>query len=115
MYSFWTDRPPLFVHRILRHQRFEGQIFACVDEGDERTVISPDGGEEAAGPFSCLTMGPFDLSAVGVLAKASAALAEENIPIFVISTYRHDHILVPRDRKEEAAQALSRSGFERKV
>ena len=114
MAAFWLDRPPLYVHRLKSGDEFQGERFATVDEGDESTVISPDTGPEANGPYACLTMGPFDLSLVGILAKASSALAGVGIPVFVISTYRYDHILVPLDRKEEAVRALLREGFERK-
>ena len=44
----------------------------------------------------------------------SSALAGAGIPVFVISTYRYDHILVPLDRQDEAVRALMREGFERK-
>lgn len=108
------DCPPLYVHRLVRGEGFEGERFATVDEGGEVTVVSPDSGPRADGPYACITMGPFDLSLVGVLAQVSTALADHGIPVFVISTYRHDHILVPLDRKEEAVQALIDEGFERK-
>ncbi len=114
MAKFWLDRPPLYVHRIGREDEFKGERFATVDEGDETTIISPASGPKANGPYACLTMGPFDLSLVGILAKASSALAGAGIPVFVISTYRYDHILVPLDRQEEAVRALMREGFERK-
>ncbi len=114
MAEFWSDRPPLFVHRLGRDQEFKGERFATVDEGDEVTVISPDPGPQAIGPYACLTMGPFDLSLVGILAQASTALAQAGVPVFVISTYRHDHILVPYHRQEEAVRSLAREGFERK-
>lgn len=114
MANFWSDRPPLYVHRLGRNEAFPGERFAVVDEGDEITIISPDPGPKANGPYACLTMGPFDLSLVGVLARASNALAGAGIPVFVLSTYRYDHILVPLDRREEAVRALTREGFERK-
>lgn len=114
MAKFWSDRPPLYVHHLERNEVFGGERFATVDEGDEVTVISPRAGPKANGPYACLTMGPFELSLVGILARASAALAENGIPVFVISTYRYDHILVPLDRKEEAVRALMKEGFERK-
>ncbi len=115
MTKFWLDRPPLYVHHLARNEEFEGTRFAVVDEGDELTVISPCAGPKANGPYACMTMGPFDLSLVGILARASAALAAAGIPVFVISSYRYDHILVPLDRQEEAVRALLREGFERKA
>jgi len=113
MANFWSNRPPLYVHRIAPDDEFRGERFATVDEGDETTVISPAAGPKANGPYACLTMGPFDLSLVGILARASSALADAGIPVFVISTYRYDHILVPLGRQDEAVRALLREGFER--
>ena len=48
--------------------------------------------------------GPLDLGMTGVLAALSAPLAEAGIPIFVLSTYDTDYILV-HDRDAEAATA----------
>ena len=90
MAEFWSDRPPLFVHRLGRDQEFKGERFATVDEGDEVTVISPDPGPQAIGPYACLTMGPFDLSLVGILAQASTALAQAGTGVRHFHL-RHDH------------------------
>lgn len=46
------------------------------------------------------------LSAVGLLAAVSQALAEREISANVISAYFHDHIFVPNDRADEALQCL---------
>ncbi|HUT26869.1 MAG TPA: ACT domain-containing protein [Methanomassiliicoccales archaeon] len=114
MIQFWMDQPPLFVHRLSRGELFEGPRFATVDEGDEATVISSKAGEGAVGPYVCITMGPFDLGLIGILARASAALMEEKVPIFVISTYRHDHILIPLEMTRNAIKALTDAGFSKR-
>jgi len=111
MTRFWMDQPPLFVHRLARGESFEGLRFATVDEGDETTVISSKAGEGAVGPYVCITMGPFDLGLIGIMARASAALMEEKVPTFVLSTYRHDHILVPLEMTRNAVKALTDAGF----
>lgn len=46
------------------------------------------------------------LSAVGLLAAVSQALAERDISANVVSAYFHDHIFVPDDRADEALQCL---------
>jgi hypothetical protein len=48
---------------------------------------------------------------IGVLAQVSHALAKVKIPVFVISTYRHDHILVPMESSDAATQALLAAGL----
>ena len=51
---------------------------------------------------------PFEL--VGFLAKVSKALADENIPIFVISAYSTDHILVKEKDLARAEEKLKELG-----
>ncbi len=46
------------------------------------------------------------LDAVGFLARISAALAAQGIACNVVSAFRHDHLFVPKDRLEDAMQAL---------
>lgn len=55
---------------------------------------------------------PFDL--VGFIANVSNALAKEKIPIFVISSYSTDHILVQEKYIEKAKNKLKELGFELK-
>jgi hypothetical protein len=52
------------------------------------------------------------LEAVGLTAAFSAALAEAGIPANLLAGLRHDHILVPADRADDAVaplRALARS------
>ena len=55
--------------------------------------------------------GPLDFSLVGILADITSALAESGIPIFAISTYDTDYILVKEDRFEDAYRALKGKGY----
>lgn len=48
-----------------------------------------------------------DLEAVGMTAAISGALAEADIPCNVLAGSRHDHLLVPWDRRDEAVAILS--------
>ena len=52
---------------------------------------------------------PFGL--VGFLAKISKILADENISIFVISSYSTDHILIKEKNLNRALEKLSELGF----
>lgn len=56
--------------------------------------------------------GVLDFSLVGILAKISTILAENQIPIFAVSTYNTDYILTRRETLDGALQALSDSGYE---
>ena len=46
------------------------------------------------------------LEAVGLTAAVAAALTEAGIPCNVLAARRHDHILVPVERVEEAISAI---------
>ena len=48
-----------------------------------------------------------DLEAVGMTAAISRALADEDIPCNVLAGSRHDHLLVPWHRRDEAVAILS--------
>ena len=51
--------------------------------------------------------GTLDFSLVGILSKLTAALAEANVPVFVISTFDTDVLLVRADDADCAREALS--------
>lgn len=68
-------------------------------------------GTRVEGPFRALAVrGPLDFSLTGVLASLATPLAEANVPVFVLSTFDTDVVLVPVDRVEAAVQALDRAG-----
>ena len=52
------------------------------------------------------------LEAVGLTAAVSRALADAGLSCNVIAGLRHDHLLVPADRAEEALRALTRTSRE---
>jgi len=47
------------------------------------------------------------LDAVGLTAAFSTALADAGIPCNVLAGYRHDHLLVPSDRRDDALEVLA--------
>jgi hypothetical protein len=50
---------------------------------------------------------PMGLDQTGILATVSNLLAEANVPLFAISAYERDHLLVRRDDFERAWSILS--------
>lgn len=56
--------------------------------------------------------GTLDFSLIGILAKISSILAENQISIFVISTFNTDYILVKEEKIEKAMAVLSQEGYE---
>lgn len=64
-----------------------------------------------AGPFTAFQVrGPLDHALVGVLAALLAPLAEAGIPVFTLSTFDTDWILVPRESAEAATAAWTEAG-----
>jgi uncharacterized protein len=58
--------------------------------------------------WACITLRvQSSLTAVGMMAAVSAALAKCGIPCNPVSAFLHDHIFVPWDRRDEALDALS--------
>jgi hypothetical protein len=61
--------------------------------------------------WRCLKIkGPLDFSETGILAALSRALAEAEIPIFVLSTYETDYILVRKQHLTRAVDVLESAG-----
>ena len=56
-------------------------------------------------------IGPLDLSEIGILASIAAPLARAEIPIFVVSSFETDHLLIRAPRLEAARQALEEAGW----
>jgi uncharacterized protein len=54
--------------------------------------------------------GPLDFSLVGILASLSATLAQAKIPIFALSTFDTDYLLVGERDLERASRALESAG-----
>jgi hypothetical protein len=54
--------------------------------------------------------GPLDFSLTGVVSSLVVPLAEEEIPIFVISTFETDYLLVREPDLHRAVEALTAAG-----
>jgi uncharacterized protein len=54
--------------------------------------------------------GPFAFSQTGILSSAAAPLAQAGIPIFAISTFDTDYILVKREHVQRSVQVLQTAG-----
>ena len=62
--------------------------------------------------WRCLKVrGPLDFSQTGVISSIAAPLAEAAVPIFAISTFDTDYILIAETHLERAIGALKSAGF----
>ena len=77
-----------------------------------KTEDTPSETSERDDGWKCFRIqGILDVSLVGVLSKISAVLAENKIPVFAVSTYNTDYILVKSEKYDEALSALADSGY----
>jgi hypothetical protein len=56
--------------------------------------------------------GPLSLSLTGIIAEISSVLAKSNIPVFTISTYETDYLLVKNDNLDKAIAAFKNNGYQ---
>jgi len=82
---------------------------------DEVSIVCPaqsvPQGVDSQGPFAAFRVrGTLGFSLVGVLATLLAPLAQAEIPVFVVSTYDTDYILVSKENVARASEALVQAG-----
>ena len=93
----------------------EGEFFCVVRTRDELSIVCvedrmPDGARVERGWAALKLEGPFPFSMTGVLASFLQPLAEAKIPIFAISTFDTDYILLKRETVPQAVIALGAAG-----
>jgi hypothetical protein len=77
----------------------------CRDE-----AVPSDVSEVQRGYRAFAVTGTLDFAEIGIIAALSIPLAEAGVPIFGISTYDTDHLLVPEAMLEAAIAALREAG-----
>jgi uncharacterized protein len=92
-----------------------GALWSVTRTGDELSVVVEAGRVPAdvtsEGPWAALKVeGPLELNAVGILAFLTYPLAEARVPVFAVSTYDTDYLLVPTPQLESADFALTAAG-----
>lgn len=91
------------------------RFLSITHTNDELSIVSdsaevPVGARAEAG-WRCLRVeGPLAFEMTGVLAALSAPLAQAEIPIFVVSTYDTDYLLVKAVDLDSACDALHAEG-----
>ena len=83
----------------------------------ELSIVCPQesvpGDVQAERDWACLQLrGPFAFTLTGILASFLAPLAEARVPIFALSTYDTDWVLIPASRLDDALRALSFAGHQ---
>ncbi|MDR2565797.1 MAG: ACT domain-containing protein [Bifidobacteriaceae bacterium] len=77
----------------------------CPSAAVPRTAVARDDG------WSLMRLpGEWDFRVVGVLSALTTILAEAKVPVFTVSTFDTDYLLVKSVNLERAARALNQSG-----
>jgi hypothetical protein len=75
-----------------------------------RETIVPEGIQTERGWRALEVAGPLHFSMTGVLASLAVPLAEAGIPIFALSTFQTDYVLVNEENLKPAIDTLRLSG-----
>ncbi len=94
-----------------------GALVAFVRTGEELSVVCdsasmPDGLDCSRGWRAIRVAGTMDLSLTGVLARLLVPLGDAEVPIFAVSSFDTDYVLVPASRLEQARETLTSAGHE---
>lgn len=92
-----------------------GEFVSITRTRDELSIVCSEqvvpAGVQAERGFRCLRVGgPLAFDLVGILESVARPLAEAGVPIFAVSTYDTDYILVPGSKLDVAVQALTAAG-----
>lgn len=100
----------------------DAEFFGVVRSREELSLVCPETACEKNLPQGALVergwvalqlQGPFPFSMTGVLASFLQPLAEAQIPIFAVSTFDTDYVLIKQANLEHAVLALAAAGHER--
>ena len=94
-----------------------GPLCAVARTAQELSVVCPAeqvpaGVRQEDGFRAMVVRGPLDFAITGVVSALSAPLAQAGIPIFVMSTFDTDYLLVREARLDQAVSVLRDAGHE---
>lgn len=94
-----------------------GEFTSVSRTSDELSIVCPienlPAGVSSPHRWICLKLeGPFPFSQTGVLLSFIEPLSSKGIPIFAISTYDTDYVLVQEEWAAAAIEALKKAGHE---
>lgn len=91
------------------------EFLSITRTADELSIVSPVDAVAVGAPaetgWRCLqVVGPLSFELTGILAALSGSLARSEIPIFVISTYDTDYLLVRSHDLDQTCSTLRKEG-----
>lgn len=95
----------------------ESPFFAITRTSHELSIVTLKSinvaSESSETGWACFKVeGPLDFGLVGILAGIASALAEASVPLFAISTFETDYILIKLEQTEAAVKALKSAGYQ---
>lgn len=84
----------------------EEKSLVCITDEVPANVIQQDDGWKAF-----RIQGVLNFSLIGILAKIAAALADNGISIFAVSTYNTDYVLMKKENYQKALDVLNALGY----
>lgn len=92
-------------------------LVALVQSDQELSLVCPEGAAPRSwkieAPWTAFRVaGPLDFSLTGILSSLASPLAAAGIPIFAVSSFDTDYLLVKEERAEAAVATLIQAGFE---
>ena len=84
----------------------EEKSLVCITDEVPANVIQQDDGWKAF-----RIQGVLNFSLIGILAKIAAALADNCISIFAVSTYNTDYVLMKKENYQKALDVLKALGY----
>ena len=94
------------------------RLFICITRtAEELSIVCPANqvpqNAQCESPWTCFKLeGPFPFSLTGVLASFIDPLAQSGIPIFAISTFDTDYVLVKEESVASTLKTLLAAGHE---
>ena len=94
-----------------------GPLVSITRTQDELSIVCPEptpapDAKHEAGWVALKLEGPFPFSQTGILASFLEPLAEGRIPIFAVSTFDTDYILIKHENLEAALHTLQNAGHQ---
>ena len=84
----------------------EEKSLVCITDEVPANVIQQDDGWKAF-----RIQGVLNFSLIGILAKIAAAMADNGISIFAVSTYNTDYVLMKKENYQKALDVLKALGY----
>ena len=92
-----------------------GSFISITRTAEELSVVCtadrvPQDARAEPGWAALKVVGPLNFDQVGIIASLASPLKQAGIPIFVISTYDTDYLLVKEEYVDDTAEVLTRAG-----